>query len=48
MFVARGAADKLRRSERAAFLTHEWPALRGRIERLGISPDDLLPAKIVV
>ena len=46
MFVARGAADKLRRSERAAFLTHEWPALRGRIERLGISPSELLTAKM--
>jgi GntR family transcriptional regulator len=42
MFVARGAADKLRRSERAVFLEAEWPAIRQRIERLGIVPADLL------
>ena len=45
MFVARGAAEKLRRSERDQFLTHEWPALRSRIERLGILPIELLAAK---
>ena len=42
MFVARGAADRLRRSEREAFLAVEWPAIRARIERLGIAPADLL------
>ena len=42
MFVARGAADKLRRAEREAFLTSEWPALRVRIERLGLSAAELL------
>ncbi len=42
MFVARGAADRLRRSEREAFLTSEWPVLRQRITRLGISPAELL------
>lgn len=42
MFVARGAADKLRRSERAAFLAEEWPALRERMDRLGIAAADLL------
>ena len=46
MFVARGAADKLRRSERELFLTHEWPDLRARIERLGISAHELLAEKI--
>lgn len=45
MFVARGAADKLRHSEREAFLTREWPALRRRIDRLGISPAELLAEK---
>ena len=44
MFVARGAADKLRRSEREAFMTVEWPAIRQRIERLGIAPAELLAA----
>jgi GntR family transcriptional regulator len=42
MFVARGAADKLRRSERASFLAHEWPAIRARMERLGLVAKDLL------
>ncbi len=46
MFVARGAAEKLRRSERERFLSVEWPAIRGRIERLGISPADLLAEKL--
>ncbi|WP_088310364.1 GntR family transcriptional regulator [Novosphingobium sp. B 225] len=42
MFVARGAADRLRRSEREAFLASEWPQIRRRIERLGLAPADLL------
>jgi GntR family transcriptional regulator len=44
MFVARGAADKLRRSEREAFMAVEWPAIAKRIERLGIAPAELLSA----
>jgi GntR family transcriptional regulator len=47
MFVAPGAAAKLRASERAAFLAHEWPGLRARIERLGIAPSELLGAQAV-
>lgn len=42
MFVARGAADKLRRAEREDFLAVEWPAIRLRMDRLGIAPADLL------
>ena len=42
MFVARGAADSLRRSERTAFLTQEWPELCQRMARLGITPAELL------
>lgn len=42
MFVARGAADKLRRAEREDFLAVEWPAIRRRMDRLGIAPADLL------
>ena len=42
MFVARGAADKLRSSEREQFLSVEWPSIRRRIERLGIAPEQLL------
>lgn len=42
MFVARGAAERLRRSERDAFLAVEWPAIRQRMDRLGIVLTDLL------
>lgn len=42
MFVARGAANSLRHSERAAFLTQEWPQLRLRMARLGLTPAELL------
>lgn len=42
MFVARGAAARLRSSERERFLNVEWPAIRSRIERLGITPAELL------
>lgn len=42
MFVASGAAERLRQSERARFLTDEWPAVRSKIERLGIDFQELL------
>lgn len=42
MFVAPGAAERLRRSEREQFLRHEWPAISRRIARLGIAPAELL------
>lgn len=46
MYVARGAAEKLRSSERELFLSREWPAIARRIERLGITPADLLAEKL--
>lgn len=42
MFVAPGAAAKLRSSERDIFIKSEWPAIRDRMARLGIDPADLL------
>lgn len=42
MFVAAGAAERLRRSEREAFIAHEWPAIRARLRMLGIAAADLL------
>ena len=42
MYVVRGAAEKLRASERKQFLAEEWPEIRARMERLGVSPGDLL------
>lgn len=46
MYVARGAAEKLRASERELFLSREWPAIARRIERLGITPADLLAVEL--
>lgn len=42
MFVAEGAAGRLREQERRRFLDDEWPAVRARMARLGIDPVDLL------
>ncbi|AKM08355.1 GntR family transcriptional regulator [Pelagerythrobacter marensis] len=42
MYVVAGAAERLRRNERAQFLTEEWPELRARMNRLGIDPAELL------
>ena len=42
MFVAEGAAARLREAERRRFLDEEWPGVRERMERLGIEPADLL------
>lgn len=42
MYVVEGAAARLRSSERDLFLAEEWPAIRDRIERLGLEPRELL------
>ena len=42
MFVREGARRKLIDSERAKFLTEEWPAMLSRIEQLGLSVEELL------
>ncbi|HEY8604351.1 GntR family transcriptional regulator [Tsuneonella suprasediminis] len=42
MRVVPGAADKLRRVERARFIDREWPEIHARIRRLGIDPAELL------
>lgn len=42
MYVVEGAAERLRRSERAVFLDREWPEIRTRMNRLGLSARDLL------
>ncbi len=36
LFVARGAAERLRKTECAAFLQAEWPALREKLALPGI------------
>ncbi len=42
MYVAPGAAERLRRAERKRFIDEEWPEIAARIERLGIDPSELL------
>ena len=42
MFVAAGAASRLRTSERQTFITNEWPAIKDRMARLGIDPAELM------
>jgi len=42
MFVAPGAAGRLRKAERDAFIAHRWPEIRATMRRLGIEPAELL------
>lgn len=42
MFVAAGARARLRELERTAFIQQEWPAIRARMDRLGIDAAALL------
>ena len=42
MFVNAGARDLLMKSEREKFLEEEWPKIRDKIQRLGLSAKELL------
>jgi GntR family transcriptional regulator len=42
MFVNAGARDLLMRSERQKFLEEEWPRIREKIQRLGLTAKELL------
>src|SRR6266567_8461677 len=42
MFVNAGAPDLLLRSERQKFLEEEWPRIREKIQRLGLTAKELL------
>src|SRR5436190_19348946 len=44
MFVNAGARDLLVKGERRKFLAEEWPRIAASIERLGITPKELLRA----
>ena len=44
MFVNAGARDLLLKAERQKFLTDRWPAIAATIQRLGITPKELLAA----
>src|SRR5579862_5138571 len=42
MFINVGARGLLLQGERQKFLTEQWPAIQATIERLGLTPKDLL------
>ena len=42
MFVAPGAASRLREAERTDFLTNNWPAITQQIRRLGLDVEELV------
>jgi GntR family transcriptional regulator len=44
MFVKDGARKLLLRGERQRFLSEEWPRVQATIQRLGLTPKDLLDA----
>ena len=44
MFVRPGARGLLLESERRKFLSEQWPAIRETIQRLGLTPEELLDA----
>jgi GntR family transcriptional regulator len=44
MFVNAGARDLLLQAERQKFLREQWPAIHATIQRLGLTPEELLDA----
>ena len=44
MFINNGARNLLLRGERQKFLAEQWPAISATIQRLGLSPQELLAA----
>ncbi len=42
MYVTEGASEKLLASERERFLRDEWPLVLERIQRLGLTMDELM------
>ena len=42
MFVKAGARTALLKGERQKFLKEEWPLIYGKIQRLGLTPEELL------
>ena len=44
MFINTGARDRLLQGERLRFLSEQWPPIHATIQRLGLTPQDLLGA----
>ena len=47
MFVKAGARDLLLQGERQKFLEEEWPRIHATIQRLGLTPEELLKAAAI-
>ena len=47
MFVRTGARDLLLQGERQKFLTEQWPRIYATIQRLGLTPQELLDAAAI-
>lgn len=47
MFVAAGAADKLRDTERREFLDRRWPEIAAHMRRLDLDVEDLVERALV-
>ena len=45
MFINAGARRLLLEGERQRFLGEEWPRIQATIQRLGLTPEDLLDGK---
>ena len=45
MFVKAGARDVLLQAERQKFLAEQWPRISATIQRLGLTPEELLNAE---
>jgi GntR family transcriptional regulator len=44
LFITTGARERLLQGERQRFLAEQWPAIHATIQRLGLTPQDLLDA----
>jgi GntR family transcriptional regulator len=44
MYINAGARDLLMQGERRRFLAEQWPAIHATIQRLGLTPQELLAA----
>jgi GntR family transcriptional regulator len=44
MFVKTGAGTRLLETERLKFLAEQWPQIRATIQRLGLTPQELMTA----
>ena len=44
MFINAGARDLLMQAEREKFLAEQWPRVHATIQRLGLTPEELLDA----